>query len=149
MLRDRQPVFALMACLSVLASFVVVPSRHVQAQERKLPKVSRSFWGPTTLDYKGRYKLLDEPDQCKGKEYKMEVKYDGGGTRKGGKLEDCECTVFTDGNSYTMEFSFPSDLKQPNIQVGDYLVLSFVFSGATKSFFSQPNVVTAVERTKK
>jgi hypothetical protein len=118
-----------------------------ESLERKLPKVQRAAWGPTTLNYKGRYKLLDEPDKCKGKEYRMEVKYFGGGTRRDGKLEDCECTVFTDGNSFPMEFSFPPEVKQPNIQVGDYLILSFVFSGATQSLFSQPNVVTAVERS--
>lgn len=120
------------------------------AEERKLPKVSRSFWGPTTLNDAQRTMLLDEPDKCKGKEYKMEVKYGGGGTRnKDGRLEDIECRVFTGSGSYEMEFSFPSTLKQPNIQVGDYLILSFVFSGATRSFFSKPNVVTAVERPKK
>jgi hypothetical protein len=54
--------------------------------------------------------------------------------------------VWTGGNFFQMEFSFPADLKQPAVKPGDYLVLSFVFSGATRSLFSQPNVVTAIER---
>jgi hypothetical protein len=135
----------LFACLAAS----LAPFDTVRAEERKLPKVTRQFWGPTELDYKKRYMLLDEPEKCKGKEYKMEVKFTGGGTRRNDKMEDITCTVFTDGSSYQMEFSFPPELKQPNIQVGDYLILSFVFSGATKSLFSQPNVVTEVTRPKK
>jgi hypothetical protein len=145
--RKTKTVVIALSCVSLV---LMPPFPSARAEERKLPKVSRSFWGPTTLSDIQRTILLDEPDKCKDKEYKMEVKYGGGGSRnKDGKLEDIECRVFTGSGSYEMEFSFPSTLKQPNIQVGDYLVVSFVFSGATRSFFSKPNVVTAVERPKK
>jgi hypothetical protein len=123
-----------------------MPSSEV-ASGRTLPKVQRAAWGPKTLSDTQRYVLVDDPAACKGKEYKMEVKYKGGGTRdKNGNLEDIECDVWTGGNFFQMEFSFPADLKQPAVKPGDYLVLSFVFSGATRSLFSQPNVVTAIER---
>ncbi len=136
------------ASAAVASQAVNKPSNTTQG--RQLPKVQRATWGPTTLSESKRYMLVDEPEKCKGKEYRMEVKYKGGGTRSSeGKLEDCECSVWTGGNHFQMEFSFPSDLKQPAIQPGDRLVLSFVFSGATRSFlFSEPNVVTAVERAR-
>lgn len=104
--------------------------------------VKRSMWGPTQLAYKKRVDLCDNPDKYKNNEIKMEVKYRGGGIRQGGTLTSMECTVFYGDGSFEMHFTIPKDVPQPNIQPGQYLWVTFVFSGSVDS----PSRVTAIAR---
>lgn len=106
------------------------------------PPVTRSFWGPTQLAYKKRIDLCDNPDKYKNTEMKMEVKYRGGGIRQGGKLTNIRCTVFYGDGSFEMAFVIPSDVSQPRIEPGQYLWVTFVFSGSVDS----PSRVTAISR---
>jgi hypothetical protein len=104
--------------------------------------VKRSAWGPTQLAYKKRIDLCDNPDKYTDTEMKMEVKYRGGGIRQGGRLASMRCTVFYGDGSFEMAFSIPSDVSQPRIEPGQYLWVTFVFSGSVDS----PSRVTAISR---
>lgn len=120
-------------------------SREVLAAEDSSspePPVRRSFWGPTQLAYGKRIDLCDNPDKYKNTEMKMEVKYRGGGIRQGGKLTNIRCSVFYGDGSFEMAFMIPSDVSQPRIEPGQYLWVTFVFSGSVDS----PSRVTAISR---
>jgi len=104
--------------------------------------VKRSFWGATQLAYKKRIDLCDNPDKYANTEMKMEVKYRGGGLRQGGKLTNIRCTVFYGDGSFEMAFVIPSDVSQPRIEPGQYLWVTFVFSGSVDT----PSRVTAISR---
>lgn len=117
---------------------------RVAAQESSpsAPPVKRSFWGPTQLAYKKRIDLCDNPDQYKNTEMKMEVKYRGGGIRQGERLVSMRCTVFYGDGSFEMNFTIPKDVSQPRIEPGQYLWVTFIFSGSVDS----PSRVTAISR---
>ena len=117
-------------------------ARIAQESSSSEPPVKRSVWGPTQLAYKKRIDLCDNPDKYANTEMKMEVKYRGGGLRQGGKLRDIRCTVFYGDGSFEMAFTIPSDVSQPRIEPGQYLWLTFVFSGSVDS----PSRVTAISR---
>jgi hypothetical protein len=114
----------------------------VEASSSPEPPVKRSFWGATQLAYGKRIDLCDNPDKYKNTEMKMEVKYRGGGLRQGGKLTNIRCTVFYGDGSFEMAFMIPNDVSQPRIEPGQYLWVTFVFSGSVDS----PSRVTAISR---
>jgi hypothetical protein len=104
--------------------------------------VRRSFWGPTQLSYKKLVDLCDNPDKYKNTELKTEVKYNGGGIRQGGRLVSMKCVVFYSDGSFDMAFTIPKDAPQPRIEPGQYLWVTFVFSGDVHT----PSRVIAITR---
>lgn len=104
--------------------------------------VKRSMWGPNQLAYKKRVDLCDNPDKYKDTEMKMEVHYEGGGERVGGKLVSLPCRVFYGDGSFNMQFEIPGDVAQPSIKPGQYLMVTFVFSGSIDT----PSTVTKLAR---
>jgi hypothetical protein len=112
------------------------------AESTERRPVKRSAWGPTVLAYKKRIDLCDNPDKYKDTEMQMEVRYGGGGLRTNGKLAVMPCTVFYGDGSFAMKFEIPDDVPQPRIEPGQYLMVTFVFSGSVDT----PSTVTKLAR---
>lgn len=102
----------------------------VETQPQDAPPIKRSFWGPKELAYGKRIDLCDNPDKYKDEEMRMEVLYNGGGRRTGGKLISMPCRVFYGDGTFEMLFDIPKDVSQGRIEPGQYLVLTFIFSGS-------------------
>lgn len=104
--------------------------------------IKRSFWGAKELAYKKRIDLCDNPHKYKDMEMRMEVLYNGGGLRSGGKLVSMPCRVFYGDGSFDMKFAIPSDVSKLRIEPGQYLMVTFIFSGSVES----PSRVIAIDR---
>jgi len=128
----------------VVETVPAVASEKVQpARQPPKDEVKRGFFGPIKLAYKKRVDLCDNPDAHKNTEMVMEVKTERILLRNSnGDVSLMSCTVFYGDGSFEMQFEIPDDVKSPNFKAGQYLNVTFVFSGHV----GMPSRVTKITR---
>ncbi|MBR9803252.1 DUF4339 domain-containing protein [bacterium] len=87
--------------------------------------LARAAKNPITLSKSERIDFLDNTKEYQGKAVKTEARYMGGGIRRSGRLLDIPLLVFHSGGSFEMSIEVPTEVEQPNIQSGDYLLVTF------------------------
>lgn len=133
---DRSPLKPAPLLESEAARALVAKIKREQEAERQREEsekreraaqaaLARAAKNPISLSKSERIDFLDNTKEYQGKAVKTEARYMGGGIRRSGRLLDIPLLVFHSGGSFEMSIEVPTEVDQPNIQSGDYLLVTF------------------------